>query len=299
MKLRTVKHVVKEGLSNILRNKLMAIASILIVAATLMIFGIFYLVTTNLDYNAKQMQAQPEIQVYCSPELDDEMVEQVQLTVERNTGVKSTEIVTKKQAYDKVAKMLGENKGLLEGLDESFLSVSFIVKLVNPEEGSSVVEELTQINGVEKVTFPEETILFVSKINRWIQIVSIILIIILLIISMFIISNTIKLTVFARRKEINIMKYIGGTDWFIRFPFIVEGVIIGFAGALAAFIAVSIGYNAIQTKFNEDLLNISISFITLLPLKEVALQMLFGYLAIGSLVGGLGSAVSIRKHLKV
>lgn len=299
MKLRTVKHVVKEGLSNILRNKLMAIASILVVAATLMIFGIFYLVTTNLDYNAKQMQEQPEIQVYCSPDLDDEMVEQVQLTVERNTGVKNTEIVTKKQAYDKVAKMLGENKGLLEGLDESFLSVSFIVKLVNPEEGSSVVEELSQINGVEKVTFPEETILFVSKINSWIQIVSIILIFVLLIISMFIISNTIKLTVFARRKEINIMKYIGGTDWFIRFPFIVEGVIIGFAGALVAFIVVSIGYNTIQGKFNEDLVNISISFITLLSLKEMALQMFFGYLLMGTLVGGLGSALSIRKHLKV
>ncbi len=299
MKIRTLKYVIKEGAVNAFRNKLMSIASLCIVAATLLIFGIFYLVTTNLDYNTKLMQEQPEIQVYCSPELDDDMVTQVETTIKSNEGVKSTEIVTKKQAFEKVKEMLGANKELLEGLDESFLSVSFIVKLDDPKKGSNVVKELGAINGVDKVTFPEETVNTISQVSGWIQFVSILLILILLIISVFIISNTIKLTVFARRKEINIMKFIGGTDWFIRWPFIVEGVIIGVIGAIIAFVVISYGYGALQGKFDKDLTNITFSFIKLLPLDKVVFKMLAGYIVLGMFVGAAGSAMSIRKHLRV
>jgi cell division transport system permease protein len=299
MKIRTVKYVVKEGIKNAVRNKLMTIASICVVAATLLVFGIFYLVTANLQYNTDLMQQQPEIQVYCSPELDDVMVAQIEQTIKNNQGVKSTETVTKKQAFEKLKDMLGENKSLLEGLDESFLSVSFIVKLSDPKAGSNVVKELEAINGVEKVTFPEETVQGISKLNGLIQFISILLIIVLLIVSTFIISNTIKLTVFARRKEINIMKFIGGTDWFIRWPFIVEGVIIGVVGALIAFLIIGFGYDTIQNKVDKDFANISFNMIKLLSVWSVAAQMLIGYIVVGAFVGVAGSALSIRKHLRV
>jgi cell division transport system permease protein len=227
------------------------------------------------------------------------MVAQVEKTIKQNPGVSGTTIVTKKQAFEKAKEMLGANKKLLQGLDENFLSVSFIVKLSDPKKGSTVVSDLEAINGVDKVTFPEKTVAFISNISGWIQFISILLILILLIISTFIIANTIKLTVFARRKEINIMKYNGGTDWFIRWPFIVEGVIIGLLGAIVAFIIVSFGYGAIQDGFDKNITNLSFNLVKLQSVWSLAPLMLAGYIFLGIFVGAAGSALSIRKHLKV
>ena len=125
------------------------------------------------------------------------------------------------------------------------------------------------------------------------------MIIILVIISVFIISNTIKLTVFARRKEINIMKFIGATDWFIRWPFVVEGVIIGIAGAVIAFVVSAYGYNALEGKFNKDILSIGTEFLKLIKIGEVWSQVIVSYAAIGIIVGALGSFLSIRRYLRV
>jgi cell division transport system permease protein len=115
----------------------------------------------------------------------------------------------------------------------------------------------------------------------------------------FIIANTIKLTVFARRKEINIMKYIGATDWFIRWPFVVEGVIIGIMGAVLAFIVSAYGYSAFEEKITQDLLTLDMDLLKLIKIKDVWFQLMVSFLSIGVVVGSLGSFLSIRKHLQV
>jgi cell division transport system permease protein len=115
----------------------------------------------------------------------------------------------------------------------------------------------------------------------------------------FIIANTIKLTVYARRKEINIMKYIGATDWFIRWPFVVEGVIIGIVGAVIAFVLSAYGYNAVEGKFTNDLLSMNTQLLKLIKLKDVWFQIFASYACIGVVVGAAGSFMSIRRHLKV
>jgi cell division transport system permease protein len=143
------------------------------------------------------------------------------------------------------------------------------------------------------------TIEFISKFTKWIQAISILLTTVLLVVSVFIISNTIKLTVFARRKEISIMKYIGATNWFIRWPFIIEGILIGFIGAVVSFLVSGYFYNEIETKFTSELAQLGTDIITLLKFNEVSLPMILLYLLLGCTVGAFGSMISIRKYLKV
>jgi len=195
--------------------------------------------------------------------------------------------------------MLGDDSYVLEGMENDFLPVSFIIKLYNPEEGEDIIKELQEVRGVEKVTYPQKTVNFISKFTGLVRIVSSFLIIVLLIISVFIISNTTKLTVFARQKEINIMKYIGATDGFIRWPFIVEGVIIGLLGAAIAFLISAYGYNAFELKFVSELGKTGVNIISLVNLKDLSKDILLLYIAIGCIVGAGGSAISVRKYLKV
>ncbi|MCX7710192.1 MAG: permease-like cell division protein FtsX [Clostridia bacterium] len=299
MKIRTTKYIIKEGFINAYRNKLMSLASISIVAASLVIFGMFLLITINLGQNLKGLEEQPELEVFCDHELDDAQVQTVEQAIKDNTKIQGYTKVTRQDAFDKVKKMLENNASVLEGMDESFLPVSFKIKLNKPQESKQAVEELRSIKGVEKVTYPQQVIETISKLSYWLRLISVIVIAILLIVAMFIISNTIKLTVFARRKEINIMKYIGATDWFIRWPFVIEGIIIGFLGAVVAFVVISYGYSAIGDKVNSDLIYSGISFIKFVKMREIGFEIISLYAIIGSSVGAIGSVMSIRKYLHV
>jgi cell division transport system permease protein len=152
---------------------------------------------------------------------------------------------------------------------------------------------------VHNVKYSQQTIDVITGSTYWIPVISIAILAILLIISMFIIANTIKLTVFARRKEINIMKYIGATDWFIRWPFVVEGISIGLIGALAAFILTTYGYNTIESSFSGWLTRMGITIIKVIDFKEIGFKIILLYAIVGTVVGTLGSMISLRRHLQV
>jgi len=299
MKIRTVKFILKDGVKNIYRNKLMSLASISIIVASLTTFGIFYLMIINFNHNVMGLREQPEMQVFCNPELDDVGVKLVENALVQNSNIKQVTIVTKEQAFEKVKHLLGDNVDVLEGMDNSFLPVSFIIKLNEPETSQELLVHLQDINGVDKVTYPQKTVEFISRFTRGIQVISTLLTAILLIVSVFIITNTIKLTVFARRKEISIMKYIGATNWFIRWPFIIEGVIIGIIGSIVGFLISGYGYNELEVRFTKELLLSGTSIITMLKLNEVGLLIFLLYLVLGCTVGAFGSMISIRKYLKV
>lgn len=299
MKIRTLKYIFKEGAANSYRNKLMSLASIIIVIATLFIFGCFLLIALNLEYNVNTLKSQPQLQVFCFTVLDDTQVLQVEEAIKANDKIAGYQVVTKLQAFEKVKEFLGNDSGVLEGLDETFLPASFIIQLKNTEESTQVISALKEISGVETIKYSQDTIDTISKVSYWIKFISIIMIAILAVVSVFIISNTIKLTVFARRKEINIMKFIGATDWFIRWPFVVEGVIIGIIGAILAFIISAYGYNAIEGKFNSDLVLISRDFFKLLKIGDIWKQVAALYAIIGIVVGSTGSFISIRRYLRV
>jgi len=294
MKLRTTKYIFKEGLINAYRNKLMSLASISVVTASMIVLGLFLIISINLKYNIQKLEQQPQMQVYCDPELDDQQIRTIEQTIKSDARVKKYTYVSKKEAFEKMKEMLGEDQDVLEGLGDDFMPVSFIIELNNLKEAKDVVESFKLIEGVSSVRYSQERIDILIKIATWVQVGNIVLTIILLAVAMFIISNTIKLTVFARRKEINIMKYIGATDWFIRWPFIVEGVVIGLVGAAIGFLDFSIIYALLSSKISEG-----INIISLVSLRELQFVVIYTFALVGIGIGSLGSAVSIRKYLHV
>lgn len=297
MRIRTTSYIIKEGVINSYRNKLMSLASIATIAASLCFFGIFILLTMNLSQNIKAFEGQPGLKVYCEYNLDDTQVQKIEDQIKKNNLVSKCTTVSRAQALADYKKKLGKDADVLDGYDESLLSVSFNITLKDLRDSQLVTKEISLLKGVRKIDCPQQIIDFISNSAYWVRLVCAVLLIVLLIIATFIISNTIKLTVFARRKEINIMKYIGATDWFIRWPFVVEGVIIGFVGAVLAFIPIGWGYAALVDVLNTS--KNSINFIKFVNFDSVWFELVIIFTSTGSVIGALGSMMSIRKHLKV
>jgi len=297
MKIRTTKYIIKEGIINSYRNKLMSLASIIIVTASLLVFGIFLIISVNFQHKINDMMVnQLQIEVYCDASLDETQVKDIEAQIKMNGFVSNVRRVTKEEALQRCKELLEEDGSILEGYDGSFLPESFIVKINDSNNIKKVVEECKGIKGVESVGFLEDNVNQLSSISYWAKIISILLLIILLSVSVFIISNTIKLTVFARRREIGIMKYIGATDWFIRLPFIVEGIIIGIVGAIISFIVTYYCYSTIESQLSKGVLGESLDFVSI---NSIVLYIIGSYSIIGTVVGGIGSGISIRKYLRV
>lgn len=304
MKIRSIKYILKTSFFNITRNRLMSLASISVISAALVLFGVFYLIIVNLNYNIDVLSQQPTMQVFCLPELTDEQVDAVQTEIANNKYVESFTYVSKKEAFEQLKKYLTDKKtdeggeDILAGYDESFLNVSFIIKVKNPEDSELAAKEFLSIPGVENVEYSQKTIDAIQSISNWVKLISTILIGLLLVISLFIISNTIKLTVFARRKEINIMKYIGATDWFIRWPFIYEGILIGIIGAIIAFSLIAYIYGLVEPTLSKDISGFGGGFATV-KFRTICSTLALIYAGISAVIGALGSTMSIRKHLNV
>ncbi len=294
MKVRTYKYLIKEGFINTFRNKLMSIASINIVIASLVVLGIFLLMSINLNYNTKMLMEQPEIEVFCNINLDDQQVNNIETVIKKDTFIKNYRKITKNEAYEKAKELLGNSKEILDGIDAEFLPVSFKLTLQNISSTRDVAKRYNKLNGVSKARYSEKEINLLINAFYWTRLLSIILAALFFVCAMFIISNTIKLAVYARRKEINIMKYIGATDWFIRWPFIIEGIIIGILGAVIAFVLVGYGYT-----FAVNSLTTQIKLIKFIKLNQIGFYIILVYLIVGAIIGAIGSFISIRKHLRV
>jgi cell division transport system permease protein len=265
----------------------------------LVIFGIFLLVSLNLNQVIEGLKTQPELEIFCDPELNDKQISEIEAILKSNNKIKGYSIVSKKEALEQAKQLLGKDGHELDGEDESFLPVKFVLKLKNLNDSPEVVEQFKKISGIEKINYSQDEIDFVSKITYWIRLICGMLLSILIVISVFIISNTIKLTVFARRREINIMKFIGATDWFIRWPFIVEGIVIGITGALVAFILLGYGYSTLEGKLNTEFFKLGNEAFNFIKMSSIGVQMVLIYCVVGGMVGAIGSMISLRKHLQV
>ncbi len=300
MKIRTLRYIIKEGAVNSYRNTLMSLASVIIVIVTLMLFGFILLAAYNIEINLTTLKEQPKLVAFCFKELDDTQVQSVEDKIKNDVRIASYQKISKKQAVEKMKERLGKNKSeMFDGFDESIFSVAFEIKLKDNGQSAEMAKTLESITGIDTVSYSQGVVDFIVKISYWAKFIISFMIVIFLVVSVFIISNTIKLTVFARRKEINIMKYVGAADWFIRWPFVVAGVIIGIVGAIMAFILSAYAYNAIEGKFSHDITALGTNFIKMVKIKDIWYQLIVSYMAIGIIVGSLGSFLSIRKHLRV
>ena len=298
MKLTTMRYIFKEGLLNVFRNKLMFFACSAIITAALVILGIFMLIIINIEDNIEMLKEIPQIQVYCRSDLSDDEVLELENTLRDDPGIREFVVVSKQEAFEKAKQLLEEDGDTISGLGDDFLPVSFIVAMDSPDMIEEYVGKAEELDGVDKIYYPKHTIDTITAFSNWTKIVGAVLIIIPMLFAFFIMSNTIKLAVAERQTEISIMRYIGATEQLIKWPFVIEGVVIGLIGASIAYMITGYGYSIAENSFN------SLAFIASNPFKLIKIgnastTILTIYTIIGGGVGAIGSVQSIRKYLRV
>lgn len=304
MRYNILTYHIGEGIRNLFKNKKSTIASLCIMMATMLMFGIFFIIGENINHIMKTVEEEQGIQVFIIDSADSQEVQEVRDMIATIDGVASAEIYTKQDALDEMKIKWKDNKDLLEAYeDNNIFPDSVIVKLTDLEKSAEVQEKINTIKindkkYVDSIQSSDKTINALINIANGIKIVTGVLLILLIAISIFIISNTIKLTVHARRKEISIMKYVGATNSFIRWPFIVEGVIIGILSAIFTMLIIYGGYTFIMSKIVSVFANIQLN-ISLLTFNELYKLMLIVYMVLGIGIGVVGSSISMKKYLEV
>ena len=287
------KYYVKQASKSLKKNKVTTFYSISTTVATLLILGAFLCFILNISYMTEQFSRGCQIQVFIEETADAETYDKIGEKIKLIEGVERVEKYTKEQIFEENVEKLGEKASILEGLrDDNPFRDSFKIEIKDLELTETVVSALEQVEGVANITDFREAAGYINVFRKTVRNISIWVVVILCIIASFIVANAIKASVYNRRKEINIMKYVGATDWFIRWPFVVEGVIIGIYSALISLAAIFVIYFFIERNFNFQSFSL-IPFVNLLP---VVVGM-FAFVGIG--IGAIGSAISIRKHLKV
>lgn len=304
MKIRTLQLLAKEGTRNVYKNKLMSLASILTVVASLFFLGIVLLIAVNITTNIEAMKRDLEVTVFLNVDVSLFEKEEVLSFIEKEktAGIVSTYTTeTKEQAYENLKTEL-ENEALLKGLTSENLPESYYIKLADPSNSKDFISQLSKFSGVNNeygIGYNKDGLDRLEGILKVFNYAMMTLLTVLMIIAVFLISNTIRLTVFARRREIEIMKYVGALDSFIRWPFIVEGFIIGLIGAVASFMLTSQAYTWLQNGLNSILKNIGLATLKVLEFGPVAFRIFIIYVIFGVIIGGICSVMSVRKHLNV
>ncbi|MEI6131635.1 MAG: permease-like cell division protein FtsX [Bacillota bacterium] len=315
MKIRTVRHLMKEGIVNVIRQRMMSLATIFIVIASFVVLGIFLILLLNVNELSTLVSKEPEMIVYCKYKLDDGEIFNVEKALKNNyPEIASITKISREEALEKIKNDVYAGKAdAIVGLTPDIMPVSFVIKLKDPTQGLKIIPNVEKIPGVESVGSPLGIVNMIVGAQSWIRIITIILILLLMGISILIISNAIKLTVHSRKKEVGIMKNIGATDAYIKLPFIIEGMIMGMVGSVLAFMLISLMYNAFPSNFglmNEGLFGqfrlVKFDNIIKIPLFGIA-EMQFvlgaivctGFVLLGIIMGAAGSAISIKKYLKL
>lgn len=298
MKYNRFGYLIGEGFSNVFKNKKSTGASLMIMCATMIIFGIFLMLSENINHFVDDIKSEQGFQVFLTTDATDEEITEVGDKIRALDGVSTVEYKDKEYAYNFMKEKFGESADLIEGYGYEFYSTSYIVTLTDLRLSKDVQNEILQFDNIKKITSSDETVTTLLSVANGIKIVTGVILILLVIISIFIISNTIKLTVHARRKEISIMKYVGATNSFIRWPFIVEGMIIGVLASLISILIVGGAYSLLAEQAVNSSFMIKIG-LSLLSFNDMISSIIVVYMLLGIGIGALGSVISMRKYLKV
>ncbi|WP_296559973.1 permease-like cell division protein FtsX [uncultured Acetobacterium sp.] len=295
------KNVVRDTLKSIERNNLMSVASVLSVIAALIILGIFLILTINVQEVTKDVESKLELKIFLQSDFTDTQGKTIQQALEKSSLIESVTFESAEEALEKFTVSLEDYAPLLSGYnsENNPMPASFVVRVTDPEDMDEVQNLAMSFrgNGVEYVRYGQEYVEALVSFNKFTNTLSIVVLAVLSMISIFIIYNTIKLTVFARRREIGIMKYVGATNSYIRAPFILEGTMLGLMGAIVAFLIIRITYYYILGLVGGNLF-LPVDA-TLASPDTVMGQLLFFFLIYGGFIGAVGSIFAIRKFLDV
>ena len=300
MKYSIFGYLIGEGFRNFFKNKKSTAASLIIMCATMFIFGIFFLIGENVNYIMQQVQGIQEMNVFINPEATAEQEKELEAKIKELPYINTIEYVSQEEALNTMKSWLGEDSSILDaysGEDNPF-KASYKITLTDLTKTDEIKTQISTFENVAKITVGSDTINKLIDIANGIRTATGVILVLLILISVFIIANTIKLTVHARRKEISIMKYVGATNGFIRWPFIVEGMIIGIFASIISIAIVGFAYNIIAQKLisSEFMQVINMSLVTF---GDMFNSIIFVYMLLGIGIGAVGSVISMRKYLKV
>lgn len=296
MKFRIFKNIVKQGFQGMWRNRGMGLASVGSITAVLIILGIVLIMILSINNVVVETKNKfDEIQIFLEDDITDEQLDYIEEQAKENEGVLSVIYQSKEQALEIMKEDWGENAYLLEGFETNPLPDSFIVKLKGIEYADSVVNKVQELEGIDEVKYYKDIIEKLVLMANYVRGGGLIITAILIVVSIFIISNTIKITVTARQREINIMKYVGATNGYIRGPFIIEGVLFGLIGAVLSILIVNYGYRYFFNTVNDRLYVLFTVY--LVPPVALIKDLSIIFISIGMGIGALGSLVSLKRFL--
>lgn len=298
MRINTLFYTLRQGFRNIFRNKWFTLASIATIGACLFLFGLFYAIVVNFQHIVKNAEQGVSVTVFFDAGLEDSRIQEIGEMIARRTEVSNVHFVSADEAWESFKDdYLGEYS---DGFTENPLanSANYQIYLSDVSMQSALVTYLESIPGVRRVNRSEITATTLTGVNALVAYVSVGIIAILLAVSVFLISNTIMIGISVRKEEINIMKYIGATDFFVRSPFVIEGMLIGLIGAAIPLGIIYVLYNLVMEYILErfSMLTRLLSFLSVEEIFNVLVPVSLG---IGVGIGFLGSISTVRKHLRV
>jgi cell division transport system permease protein len=297
MKARTMKRHFREGVKNILRNGWMTVASVGAVTVTLLLVGAFLGLILNLNHMAEKIEEDVVVKVLIDLAATEEQVISLGDDIEKIPGVANVVFSSKEEELNSLIESMGEGGDVWSLYEqENPLNHAYVIKAIDPHETDAIAKAVVNLDGVDSVTYGQEVAQNLFKFTDYARTIGIILIAGLVLTAIFLISNTIKLTIMARSREIGIMKLVGATNGFIRGPFFIEGLLLGVLGAIIPIVSVLGGYKLIESSVSGMS---SIGFVEILPFNPFAWQLSLIILLIGAGIGMWGSLMSVRKFLKV
>ena len=301
MRYNVISYLIGEGFRNVLKNKKSTIVSITTMCLTMLMFGVFFILGENINHIVTNIEQQQGMQVYIDKEATSEEVSNVEQEIRKIDGVNTIEYLSKEESLRRAKEQLKNNDTIekfMAGMSEEQFEDSYTITLTDLALNESVQQQIMKIDKVSEIVATDQTINTLESIAQGLRIGILVLLIALMIISIFIISNTIKLSVHARRKEISIMKYVGATNGFIRTPFMIEGIIIGLISGIISILVVGGGYNYIANALSgsETWQKLSIN---LLSFGDMIGQIVLVYILLGVGIGIVGSSISMKKYLEV
>lgn len=305
MKISTFARHVREGVKSVVRNGWMSFASISAISISLFVLGSFLMLALNVNSLAGQFESQVEIRVYFKIDTPQQQMDALQRRIAEIPQVKRITFIPKEEGLKQLREMMGEEgQELLEGLEgeDNPVNDAAQVEVTDPHLVAQVAQQiqtLDQANNppiIEQINYGKGTVEKLFKITQIVRNVGIVFVLLLAFTSMFLISNTIKITIVARRREIGIMKLVGATNSFIRWPFFIEGALLGLIGSAIPVAALMWGYAELYKHTKADL---GLLLIRLIPVRELILIIPGLLLGIGIMIGVWGSLLSVRKYLRV
>jgi cell division transport system permease protein len=290
-------YTLKQGFIQVFRNRAMSLASIFAITAMLFILGVFFILVININTAVQAIsQDYDSIEIFLLDETTEAQADEIANDIKTMDGVDDAYYKSKEDAMVEFKVRWGDNAYLLDSLQENPLPNSVVIEIGDLEKADNIATQAESYDGIEDVKYYKDTVDKLLKATDFIQIAAVVIMVFLIIVSVVVVSNTIKLTVFNRKHEINIMKYVGATNWFIRGPFLAEGIIIGIISSGVAIGLTTFMYKELIASIGDQIF--SVLSIPMVPVSFLAYNFVWIFLALGISIGACGSIVSMRKFLK-